>query len=127
MRNVRIMIGSCQLSEAFYEVYNARAHVVLTITSRDSDQVFSEVDFLLTPATPTLPFKLGEQTHDPLEMYLNDVFTVPASLAGIPAMTVPMSRSDGGLPVGVQLMADHFQEARLLQTGDSLMKMAEPA
>jgi len=123
----RIMLGTYSLSAGYYDAYYARAQRVRTLIRRDFDQVFSEVDILLTPATPTLPFKLGEQTHDPLEMYLNDVFTVPASLAGIPAMTVPMSRSDGGLPVGVQLMADHFQEARLLQTGDSLMKMAEPA
>ena len=122
----RIMLGTYALSAGYYDAYYGRAQRVRTLIRRDFDRVFADVDVLLTPATPTLPFKLGEQTQDPLEMYLNDVFTVQASLAGIPAMTVPMGTEESGLPVGVQLMAGHFNEAMLLRVGDSLMKMAEP-
>lgn len=121
----RIMLGTYVLSSGYYDAYYSKAQRVRSLIARDFEEAFTRVDVLLTPATPTPAFRLGEKTADPLTMYLSDVFTVGASLAGIPGIVVPVGRSEDGLPVGVQLLARHFDESTLVQAGDAVMKMCD--
>ncbi len=118
----RIMLGTYALSAGYYDKYYEKAQRVRTLIRHDFDQAFEDVDVLVTPTTPTPPFELGEKTDDPLEMYLNDIYTVTANLAGIPGLSVPLGthpeKSD--LPVGLQLLGPHFDEAVLLQVGDAI-------
>jgi aspartyl-tRNA(Asn)/glutamyl-tRNA(Gln) amidotransferase subunit A len=109
----RIMLGTYALSSGYYDAYYGRAQRVRTMIARDFATAFGEVDFIVTPTAPTVAFKLGEKTGDPLSMYLNDFCTVPMSLAGIPAISIPCGLS-GGLPVGLQLAGPAFSENRLL-------------
>jgi aspartyl-tRNA(Asn)/glutamyl-tRNA(Gln) amidotransferase subunit A len=109
----RIMLGTYALSAGYYDAYYGRAQRVRTKISEDFRTAFEEVDFILTPTAPTVAFKLGEKTGDPLSMYLNDFCTVPMSLAGIPAISIPCGLSDG-LPVGLQISGPAFSENRLL-------------
>ena len=111
----RILVGTFALSSGYYEAYYGRAQKVRAAMRRELEQVFEQVDVLLTPATPSVAFRLGEKTEDPLAMYLNDVFTVTANLAGIPAVSLPCGRSSGGLPIGLQLMGKRFGEEELFQ------------
>ncbi|AHG90716.1 Glutamyl-tRNA(Gln) amidotransferase subunit A [Gemmatirosa kalamazoonensis] len=114
----RILIGTYVLSAGYYDAYYRRAQEVRALIARDFSQVFDTVDLLLTPTTPTPAFRLGAVT-DPYEMYLNDVFTVTANLAGVPAMSVPAGRVDG-MPVGAQLIAPHFGEALMFRAAYAL-------
>lgn len=123
----RIMLGTYVLSSGYYDAYYAKAQRVRTLIRRDFDAAFSEVDVLLTPATPSAAFELGAKSDDPLEMYLSDIFTVTASLAGIPGLVVPAPGDSRPLPVGVQLLGRHFDESLLLRIGDTLMKKGMPA
>jgi len=116
----RIMLGTYVLSSGYYDAYYARAQRVRTLIRQDYERVFEAVDVLLTPATPTPAFKIGSKTDDPLEMYLSDIYTVTANLAGIPGLVVPAGVHPGGLPVGVQLLGPHFGEAVLLRVGAAL-------
>ncbi len=119
----RIMLGTYALSAGYYDKYYEKAQRVRTLIRHDFDRAFEDVDVLVTPTTPTPPFQLGEKTDDPLEMYLNDVYTVTANLAGIPGLTVPIgSHPKNDLPVGLQLLGPHFDEAVLLQVGDAIMQ-----
>jgi aspartyl-tRNA(Asn)/glutamyl-tRNA(Gln) amidotransferase subunit A len=119
----RIMLGTYVLSSGYYDDYYEKAQRVRTLIRNDFDRAFDEVDVLLTPATPTPAFELGSKTDDPLEMYLSDVYTVSANLAGVPGLTVPIgTHPDNDLPVGMQLMGRHFDEATLLQVGDAVMQ-----
>jgi aspartyl-tRNA(Asn)/glutamyl-tRNA(Gln) amidotransferase subunit A len=121
----RIMLGTYALSAGYYDKYYEKAQRVRTLIRHDFDQAFEDVDVLVTPTTPTPPFQLGEKTDDPLEMYLNDIYTVTANLAGIPGLTVPIgSHPENDLPVGLQLLGPHFDEAVLLQVGDAIMEAA---
>ncbi len=113
----RIMLGTYVLSSGYYDAYYAKAQRVRTLIRSDFDRAFETVDVLLTPATPTPPFKLGEKTDDPLAMYLEDIYTVTANLAGVPGLVVPLGAHPNGLPVGLQLLGRHFDEALLLQVG----------
>jgi aspartyl-tRNA(Asn)/glutamyl-tRNA(Gln) amidotransferase subunit A len=110
----RIMIGTYALSAGYYEAWYGKAQRVRALIRQDFENAFQRVDILLAPTSPTPAFKLGERLKDPLAMYLSDIFTVPASLAGIPAISIPGGRVDG-LPFGLQLIADKFQEAKLLR------------
>ena len=110
----RIMIGSYVLSSGYYDAYYLKAQQARTLLIRQLDKLFESYDFLLSPVSPTPAFKLGENTHDPLKMYLADAMTVPASLAGLPAISVPNGRSKAGLPIGVQLIAPAKADAGLL-------------
>ena len=122
----RIMLGTYVLSSGYYDAYYEKAQRVRTLIRNDFDRVFETVDLLLTPATPTPAFPLGSKTDDPLEMYLSDVYTVSANLAGVPGLTVPIGTHDGNdLPVGLQLLGPHFDEALLLQVGDALMQSGD--
>jgi aspartyl-tRNA(Asn)/glutamyl-tRNA(Gln) amidotransferase subunit A len=108
----RIMIGTYALSSGYYDAYYGQAQKVRTLIKRDFDAAFGSVDVLVSPTTPTTAFKLGERTGNPMAMYLADLCTVPASLAGVPAMSVPTGLSDG-LPAGLQIMAPALQDHRM--------------
>ncbi|MBW1979880.1 MAG: Asp-tRNA(Asn)/Glu-tRNA(Gln) amidotransferase subunit GatA [Deltaproteobacteria bacterium] len=118
----RIMLGTYALSAGYYEAYYKKASQVRTLIRRDFQQVFDSCDVLATPVAPSPPFALGDKVDDPLQMYLSDVFTLPASLAGIPGLSVPCGFSSKGLPIGVQLLAPHFQEGSILRVGYNLEK-----
>ena len=112
----RIIMGTYVLSSGYYDAYYGRASKVRTLIRRDFEEAFKNVDALLTPVAPTPAFRLGE-VQDPLTMYLNDLFTIPASLAGCCAMSVPAGLTSAGLPVGVQFICDAFREDKLILTG----------
>jgi aspartyl-tRNA(Asn)/glutamyl-tRNA(Gln) amidotransferase subunit A len=121
----RIMLGTYALSSGYYEAYYGRAQKVRTKIAADFSSAFEAVDFVVTPTSPTVAFELGEKTDDPLAMYMNDFFTVPMSLAGIPAISIPagLAEPEGGgprLPVGFQIAAPAFAEQRLLDAAYAL-------
>ena len=110
----RIMLGTYALSAGYYDAYYLKAMKVRTLIRKDFDEVFKKVDLLLTPVSPTLPFKIGEKTADPLKMYLSDIYTVTANLAGIPGLSLPAGLVNN-LPVGFQLLGPQFSEELLFQ------------
>lgn len=120
----RIMIGTYALSAGYYDAYYLKAQQVRRLIKDDFDKAFSQVDAILTPATPTAAFPLGVKQDDPITMYLNDVFTVPANLAGIPGISVPAGFSDGGLPLGLQVLAGAFCEDKLYTVASCLEQQA---
>ncbi len=111
----RIMLGTYVLSSGYYDAYYRKAQKVRRLIRDDFIKAFEEVDLILTPTTPSTAFKIGEKTKDPLEMYLGDIYTTSANLAGIPGINIPIGKERGGLPIGMQLMANHFEEEKLLQ------------
>ncbi|HVJ13701.1 MAG TPA: Asp-tRNA(Asn)/Glu-tRNA(Gln) amidotransferase subunit GatA [Burkholderiales bacterium] len=110
----RILVGTYVLSHGYYDAYYLQAQKVRRLIAREFQQAFQEVDLLLGPTAPTTAFELGAKTGDPVQMYLGDIFTIPAPLAGLPALSVPCGFDGAGLPVGLQLMGPHFSEGRLL-------------
>ena len=122
----RIMIGGYVLSEGYYDAYYLRAQQVRTRIAEDFEAAFREVDVLLTPTAPSAAFPEGAKTDDPLAMYVNDIFTVPASLAGLPAVSVPAGLDGDGLPLGLQLIGRAFDEATLLRAAAALERAAGP-
>jgi aspartyl-tRNA(Asn)/glutamyl-tRNA(Gln) amidotransferase subunit A len=120
----RILIGTYVLSAGYYDAYYTKAQKVRALISRDFEQVFAKVDVLLTPTAPSAAFALGEKSADPLEMYLNDVFTVPASLAGLPAMSVPAGLDRKGLPLGLQIIGRPLDEQGVLNAGLAIEQRA---
>ena len=120
----RIMLGTYALSSGYYEAYYAQAQKVRTKMIEDFQSAFSRYDVLLSPTSPSVAFELGAKTEDPLAMYLQDICAVPASLAGIPAISVPGGLSEG-LPVGIQIMGDHFTEGSLLRTARVVEEVAD--
>jgi len=120
----RIMLGTYVLSSGYYDAYYRRAQKVRTLIARDFLEAFEDVDVIVTPTSPIPAFKLGERVDDPLQMYLADIYTVTASLAGIPGISVPCGKTKGDprLPVGTQILAKHFDEARLLQVAHAFEK-----
>jgi aspartyl-tRNA(Asn)/glutamyl-tRNA(Gln) amidotransferase subunit A len=121
----RIILGTYSLSSGYYDAYYGKAMKVRTLICRDFDNVFSKVDALLTPTSPTPPFKLGEKKNDPLEMYLSDVYTVSANLSGIPGLSLPAGFSKEGLPIGVQLLAPRFSENTLFEIGNNYQRQTD--
>jgi aspartyl-tRNA(Asn)/glutamyl-tRNA(Gln) amidotransferase subunit A len=111
----RIMLGTYVLSSGYYEAYYRKAQQVRTLIKRDFERAFEQCEAILTPTTPTPAFLLGEKTDDPLAMYLNDIYTCTANLAGIPGISIPCGLSGEGLPIGFQLMATYWAEADLLR------------
>ena len=111
----RILIGAYILSAGYYDAYYLKAQKVRTLIRRDFEGAFDSCDLLLSPVAPTTAFPLGEQLEDPLQMYLNDIYTTSLNLAGLPGISVPAATSAEGLPIGVQLMARPFEEATLLR------------
>ena len=115
----RIMLGTYALASGYYDAYYGTALKVRTTIAEDFRRAFAEVDFIVTPTSPTTAFELGAKTANPLAMYLNDYCTVPMSLAGIPAISIPSGLSEG-LPVGFQLAGPAFSEGRLLDAAYAL-------
>jgi len=113
----RIMLGTYALSAGYYDAYYLKAQKVRALIARDFLDAFNEVDAIVTPTTPTPAFKIGEKSDDPLAMYLADIFTVTASLAGIPGISVPCGESAEGLPIGMQILGRHFEEGTILRLG----------
>ena len=120
----RIMIGTYVLSAGFYDAYYTQAQKVRTLIVRDFEAAFAEVDYLLTPTAPSAAFALGDKSADPLAMYLNDVFTVPSSLAGLPAMSVPAGLDGQGLPLGLQIIGRALDEQGVLDAGLAIEERA---
>jgi aspartyl-tRNA(Asn)/glutamyl-tRNA(Gln) amidotransferase subunit A len=116
----RIMLGTYVLSAGYYDAYYRKAQKVRRLIQDDFFSAFRSVDCILMPTAPTTAFKLGEKIDDPLQMYLSDVYTVSANLAGIPAVSIPCGVDSRGLPVGVQLLGKHFDESTILKVGDFL-------
>lgn len=113
----RIMLGTFTLSSGYYDAYYKKAMQVRTLIKQDFDEVFKKVDVLVSPVSPTPPWKFGEKTNDPLAMYLSDALTVPVNLAGVPGISIPAGFSDNKLPIGIQFIGPHFSEALLFQVG----------
>ena len=111
----RIMLGTYVLSAGYYDAYYGKAQAVRTLVCQDFDAAFKEVDLIVTPATPTPAFKLGEKCEDPLQMYLSDIFTISVNLAGLPAIALPCGFSKVGLPIGLQLIGRAFEEDTMLR------------
>ncbi len=120
----RILIGTYALSAGYYDAYYLKAQKVRTLVARDFDDAFETCDFLLMPTCPSDAFAIGEKSDDPIAMYLNDVLTVPASLAGLPAMSVPAGLSEGGLPLGLQIVSRAFDEVTMFRAARAIEKAA---
>jgi aspartyl-tRNA(Asn)/glutamyl-tRNA(Gln) amidotransferase subunit A len=120
----RIMLGTYALSSGYYDAYYLKAQQVRSLIKQDFARAFESCDAIITPTTPTPAFRLGEKVDDPLAMYLNDIYTVTANLAGIPAVSVPCGLSSEGLPVGLQLLARHWDEATMLRLADAYERAA---
>jgi aspartyl-tRNA(Asn)/glutamyl-tRNA(Gln) amidotransferase subunit A len=116
----RIMLGTYVLSAGYYDAYYLKAQRVRRLLASDFHQAFAKVDAIVTPTTPTPAFKLGEKMDDPLAMYLADIFTVTANLAGIPGISIPCGKSKEGLPIGMQILGKHFDEAMVLRVGHAV-------
>jgi aspartyl-tRNA(Asn)/glutamyl-tRNA(Gln) amidotransferase subunit A len=111
----RIMLGTYALSSGYYDAYYLKAQKVRTLLARDFEDAFRQVDAIVTPTAPTAAFKLGEKTADPLAMYLADIYTVTADLAGVPGISVPCGQTKAGLPIGLQILGRHFDEGTVLR------------
>ncbi len=111
----RIMLGTYVLSSGYYDAYYRKAQKVRRLIKEDFDKVFSEVDLLITPTTPTTAFKIGEKSDDPLQMYLSDIYTTSANLAGIPGVNIPIGKNSDNLPIGLQILAQQFEEEKIFQ------------
>lgn len=110
----RIMLGTYALSAGYYDAYYLKAQKVRTIIRQEFDEIFKQFDALITPTSPTVPFKVGEKTADPLQMYLSDVCTLPINIAGVPAISIPAGFVEG-LPIGMQIIGRPFGEETILQ------------
>ncbi|MBT7568381.1 MAG: Asp-tRNA(Asn)/Glu-tRNA(Gln) amidotransferase subunit GatA, partial [Rhodospirillaceae bacterium] len=120
----RVMIGTYVLSAGYYDAYYVKAQKVRTLILEEFQTAFQNVDVLLTPTAPSPAFAIGEKMDDPIQMYINDIFTVPASLAGLPAISVPAGLSGDGLPLGLHLIAKPWDEATLFRAADVLERCA---
>lgn len=121
----RIMLGSYALSAGYYEAYYGQAQKVRTLIKRDFEQAYERVDVIAAPVAPTTAFRIGEHSEDPLSMYLEDIFTLPANLAGIPALAFPVGFDNRGLPIGMQLMGPHFREDILFQVAHAYQQATD--
>jgi aspartyl-tRNA(Asn)/glutamyl-tRNA(Gln) amidotransferase subunit A len=120
----RIMLGTYALSSGYYDAYYLKAQKVRTLIKQDFDQVFSQYDLIIGPTAPTPAFRIGEQVGDPLTMYLNDICTIPVSLAGIPAISIPCGTADG-LPIGLQIIGKAFDESTVLRAAHAFEQQTE--
>ena len=118
----RILIGTYVLSAGYYDAYYLKAQKVRKLIANDFIEIFKECDLILTPTAPSAAFPLNEKQDDPIKMYLNDVFTVPASLAGIPGISIPYGKDKSGLPLGIQLLGKHFDEQEIFNAAFALEK-----
>ncbi len=116
----RIMLGTYVLSAGYYDAYYRKAQKVRRLLKQDFDEAFKHVDVILTPTTPDVAFKIGEKSSDPLQMYLEDIYTTSANLVGIPGINIPIGKNKDGMPIGMQVMANQFDEIKLLQISKSI-------
>jgi aspartyl-tRNA(Asn)/glutamyl-tRNA(Gln) amidotransferase subunit A len=116
----RIMIGTYVLSSGYYDAYYLKAQKVRQLIKKDFDDAFSKVDAILTPSTPSSAFKIGEKTNDPVSMYLNDIFTVPINLAGLPGISIPAGKDKNNYPLGLQVIGKPFDEQNILNISYAL-------
>jgi aspartyl-tRNA(Asn)/glutamyl-tRNA(Gln) amidotransferase subunit A len=121
----RIMLGTYALSAGYYDAYYLKAQKVRTLLTRDFDEAFQKVDAIVTPTTPTPAFRLGEKTDDPLAMYLADIYTVTADLAGIPGISIPCGNTRNHIPIGLQILGRHFEEATILRIANAYERNQE--
>ncbi len=121
----RIMLGTYSLSSGYYSAYYGKAQKVRTLIKNDFENAFKEVDVIITPTAPTPAFKIGEKINDPLQMYLSDIFTIPCNLAGLPGISVPCGFSKNGLPIGLQILGKHFDEATVLKVAYNYEKTTD--
>ncbi|HEX8984707.1 MAG TPA: Asp-tRNA(Asn)/Glu-tRNA(Gln) amidotransferase subunit GatA [Bryobacteraceae bacterium] len=122
----RIMLGTYVLSAGYYDAYYLKAQKVRTLVARDFAEAFEQVDALIAPVSPFPAFRLGEKVDDPLSMYLSDIYTITGDLAGVPCMSVPCGRTPDGLPVGMQIFANHFNEAGMFRLAAAYEKVSGP-
>jgi aspartyl-tRNA(Asn)/glutamyl-tRNA(Gln) amidotransferase subunit A len=115
----RIMLGTYVLSHGYYDAYYLKAQKVRALITRDFTNAFKDVDAVVAPVSPFPAFKIGEKVNDPMEMYLSDIYTITGSLAGIPCMSVPCGATTDGLPVGLQILCNHFEEAKMFRLADA--------
>ena len=118
----RIMLGTYVLSAGYYDAYYRKAQKVRRLIKEDFEKVFEEVDFIISPTTPTTAFRIGEKIDDPLSMYLNDIFTTAANLSCSPAISIPIGKDDNGLPIGFQIIGKDFDESGVLRFSDYIMR-----
>jgi aspartyl-tRNA(Asn)/glutamyl-tRNA(Gln) amidotransferase subunit A len=118
----RILLGTFVLSASYYDAYYTKAQKVRRIIREKTKELLKQYDFIIMPITPTTAFKLGEHTDNPLEMYLADLFSVQANVAGVPAIAIPCGNDKTGLPIGVQVIADDFEESKLLHFSNTILK-----
>ncbi|SCU96390.1 Glutamyl-tRNA(Gln) amidotransferase subunit A [Cupriavidus necator] len=121
----RIMVGTYVLSHGYYDAYYLQAQKIRRIIADDFQRAFAQCDVIMGPVAPTVAWKLGEKTSDPVQMYLADIFTLSTSLAGLPGMSVPCGFGEAGMPVGLQLIGNYFDEARLLQTAHAFQQATD--
>jgi aspartyl-tRNA(Asn)/glutamyl-tRNA(Gln) amidotransferase subunit A len=121
----RIMLGTYALSAGYYDAYYSQAQKGRTLIKRDFEQAFEQVDVIAAPVAPTTAFRIGQHGDDPLSMYLEDVFTLPANLAGVPGLTFPVGFDPDGLPVGMQLMGPHFREDILFRAAHAYQQVTD--
>jgi len=110
----RILIGTYVLSHGYYDAYYLQAQKLRRLIARDFEQAFERCDVILGPTSPSVAFRLGERTADPVQMYLSDIFTIAVNLAGLPGMSIPCGFGEGELPVGLQITGSYFREAQML-------------
>jgi aspartyl-tRNA(Asn)/glutamyl-tRNA(Gln) amidotransferase subunit A len=120
----RIMLGTYALSSGYYDAYYLKAQKVRTLIRNEFDEAFKKYDALVTPTSPTVPFKIGEKTQDPLQMYLSDVCTIPVNIAGLPAISIPAGFADG-LPIGMQVIGKPFDEANVLKVAHAYQQVTD--
>ena len=118
----RIMSGAFVLSAGYYDAYYSKAQKVRRIIANKTNETFKQYDFILCPTTPAPAYKIGEKSDDPIAMYLGDIFTVQANLVGVPGISIPYGNTKSGLPIGLQLMAGKFEEAKLLDFSSQIEK-----
>jgi aspartyl-tRNA(Asn)/glutamyl-tRNA(Gln) amidotransferase subunit A len=118
----RIMLGTYVLSHGYYDAYYLKAQKVRALIARDFTNAFRHVDAIVAPVSPYPAFKIGEKVDDPVAMYLSDIYTITGSLAGIPCMSVPCGYTSDGLPVGLQILCNHFDEAKMFRLAAAFEK-----
>jgi aspartyl-tRNA(Asn)/glutamyl-tRNA(Gln) amidotransferase subunit A len=119
----RILLGTFVLSASYYDAYYTKAQKVRRLIRDEMKSILSKYDVIVMPVTPTTAFKLGEHSDNPLEMYLADLFSVQANVAGVPAISLPCGKDKKGLPIGLQVIADDFEESKLFKFSDLVMKL----
>ena len=121
----RILIGTYVLSHGYYDAYYLKAQKIRRLIAQDFVEAFRQCDLVIGPTSPTAAFRIGAKVSDPVQMYLNDIYTTPANLAGLPAMSIPCGFGSGGLPMGLHITGNYFAEARMLQAAHQYQKATD--